>query len=732
VCPHAQNANHRFFGAHALHAPPQAIVARFGGEVVPFGDAGATHTMGPAAPTPAAGPGEEAYRVVDAGPPGAGAVLLHTWHTPNSCDAWVRGPAAGDAAGDAPAAATPPAGGWRLPLAWLLASEAAHELLNEADFDSAAAATLGKRKRPASEASMAAKAARGELDVAPGVVRRAVGVTHADVAAASVGDGPAPGIGSRIENISQGQVASGAPAPRAPPSGPVAAPAELARLPAYASWFQYDVIHEVERKANVEFFAFANSARNVSTYRTMRNAMVRRFREDPGRKITFTECRAGLVGDVNAMHRVFTFLEHWGIINWLPSKGGASAPARPPPATTAALAAAAAAGAGAEGVRVALGAGAPRPKHALYEFEPPRPSAEAASTVGAAAATRRSALAGTPFACNACGADLTTTPRYHSLRTPDYDLCAAHYAEGRFPGGSCSGDFVRMEPVLPAAAVAKAGEGAAPESASAKWSEAETLLLLEGVELHGDAWADVAAHVGSKSKPQCLAHFLSLPIEDRFLDEMEGRPVSADGRHALAPVADAGAPLLPFEDAGNPVMAQVAFLSAVVGPRVAAAAAAAALEALEAEGAAAGAGDAGAGDAPPTAAAMRVAAATALGAAAVKAKLLADQEARDMQRLVVGVIDTQLRKMELKFKQLEELEDALRREADGADASRASLASDRAVMAAYKLSLAQAAQAAQQAQAQAAQAAAAAHAQQQQQQQQQNLAGAPPQSLPPL
>lgn len=33
-----------------------------------------------------------------------------------------------------------------------------------------------------------------------------------------------------------------------------------------------------------------------------------------------------------------------------------------------------------------------------------------------------------------------------------------------------------------------------------QWKDLETLLLLEGIELYGDNWADIAAHVGTKSQ----------------------------------------------------------------------------------------------------------------------------------------------------------------------------------------------------------------------------------------
>lgn len=44
-----------------------------------------------------------------------------------------------------------------------------------------------------------------------------------------------------------------------------------------------------------------------------------------------------------------------------------------------------------------------------------------------------------------------------------------------------------------------------------EWSDQETLLLLEAVEAHGEAWTAVAAHVGTKSGLQCAMRFLQVP-----------------------------------------------------------------------------------------------------------------------------------------------------------------------------------------------------------------------------
>src|SRR5581483_10130506 len=59
---------------------------------------------------------------------------------------------------------------------------------------------------------------------------------------------------------------------------------------------------------------------------------------------------------------------------------------------------------------------------------------------------------------------------------------------------------------------------------------------------------------------------------------------------------------------------------------------------------------------------LEAAGATAMGSAAAKAKVLADYEEREIQRLVNAVIENQLKKLELKLQQFEELEVVLENE----------------------------------------------------------------------
>lgn len=153
--------------------------------------------------------------------------------------------------------------------------------------------------------------------------------------------------------------------------------------------------------------------------------------------------------------------------------------------------------------------------------------------------------------------------RYHSLKDGSYTLCTACYTAGRFPSTMYAGGFVRMD------------DEAFKHASGDDWSDQETLLLLEGVEMFDEDWAKVAEHVGSRSKEQCILHFLQLPIEDPYLAS-EGAalgPLQYAASIGRSVDGQPGANALPFSQTDNPVMSVVAFLASAVSPGVAAAAA---------------------------------------------------------------------------------------------------------------------------------------------------------------
>jgi SWI/SNF related-matrix-associated actin-dependent regulator of chromatin subfamily C len=139
------------------------------------------------------------------------------------------------------------------------------------------------------------------------------------------------------------------------------------------------------------------------------------------------------------------------------------------------------------------------------------------------------------------------------------------------------------------------GDNDGLENDSDKWTDEETLLLLEGIEKYNDNWDDIAGHVGTKSKAQCIYHFIRLPVEDGLLENVEVPNGSVRFRarsngypHSDSNGSTSGIPIqsfhhgneLPFINSSNPVMSLVAFLASAIGPRVAASCAHAALSFL--------------------------------------------------------------------------------------------------------------------------------------------------------
>ncbi|KAL6780553.1 hypothetical protein ACKKBF_B12650 [Auxenochlorella protothecoides x Auxenochlorella symbiontica] len=672
-------------------------VTRLGGEVAPVETTpGVTHVVYPFGPKGDPDDGQTYLRALEK----RGALVrVHWWYLPDSYDEWL------------PAAAAPeevepdrrPRGPWRVYSRWLADSEKHNEWMNPADYETEEAAAGGEEgggaKRSGEEtAGAAAKRARlagragrpnpelapeaEPVPLAPGVLQQTVLQPNRKAMSGAGG-----------LDVSQGQARAGAapaqPQPPPPPGTPSGgAPQELHRVPACAAWFRWGAVHALERAEFPDLLGAGAPPGAGEAYLAHRDAMVSRYREDPSRELSFTEARRWLAGDVGTLRRLHAFLQSWGIIN-AHARVRARRGREPAPGPDSVLRLAPLVGA-AEGVEAALtgpvaGRVAPLAGHANGALQP-------------AIAT------GAQYYCNAMPWVNCTSLRYHCTKVPDVDLCPLAYAEGRFPPGCTAKDFVRLE------------EDAAPPDPSG-WTNEEQLLLLQAVERHGEDWAAIAEAVGTKNAMQCCTRFLQMPIEEAIVAEA----VASDGRQGWVTIpepgeedgADPGAgALLPFADAGNPVMAQVAFLATMVGPRVAAAAAQRALEVLGEEDAALGeaereedgAGEwpkredegnecaeeptAGkgpmkaeegsetrdgmglgvgesspapsvAGDAPISAPRLRAAAATALAAAAAKAKLLADAEERELQRLVLAAVDTQYKKIKIKLQHLEKLDELM-------------------------------------------------------------------------
>ncbi|CAN6671961.1 SWI/SNF complex subunit Swi3p [Trichomonascus vanleenenianus] len=118
---------------------------------------------------------------------------------------------------------------------------------------------------------------------------------------------------------------------------------------------------------------------------------------------------------------------------------------------------------------------------------------------------------------------------------------------------------------------AKKSEGGPAEiNKRANWTNKELLRLLEAIEKTPNNWDAIHSHVATKSKSECVLQFLSLAIEDRYLDK--------DGN--LGPLKY-GLNGVPFSHPDSPVMSVVSFLAGLVDPKVVAAAAGKSIEQIK-------------------------------------------------------------------------------------------------------------------------------------------------------
>ncbi|XP_034022588.1 SWI/SNF complex subunit SMARCC2 isoform X3 [Thalassophryne amazonica] len=272
-------------------------------------------------------------------------------------------------------------------------------------------------------------------------------------------------------------------------------------IPSYAAWFDYNSVHAIERRALPEFFNGKNKSKTPEIYLAYRNFMIDTYRLNPQEYLTSTACRRNLAGDVCAIMRVHAFLEQWGLINYQVDSESRPTPMGPPPTS-----------------HFHVLADTPS---SLVPLQPKTSQTPAAQQ-----------MIPFPDKVKEKPADLQN----FGLRTDMYSK--------------------------------KTGSTKSKSAASSmrEWTEQETLLLLEGLEMYKDDWNKVSEHVGSRTQDECILHFLRLPIEDPYLE---------DSSSSLGPLAYQP---IPFSQAGNPVMSTVAFLASVVDPRVASAAAKSALE----------------------------------------------------------------------------------------------------------------------------------------------------------
>jgi SWI/SNF related-matrix-associated actin-dependent regulator of chromatin subfamily C len=298
------------------------------------------------------------------------------------------------------------------------------------------------------------------------------------------------------------------------------------------------------------------------------------------------------------------------------------------------------------------------------------------------------------ISCFTCGIDCTRV-YYHNAKPPKdatgpaaktkYNVCPNCFIELRLPANQDSSLYVKME----TPAYSKLPDRDAP------WADEEILLLLEGLEKFDDSWADIADHVGTRTREECAVKFLQLEIEDKYLD---AEP-AVNSTTGMGLFGSAGGHV-PFAQADNPVMSVIGFLASLTQPSVTAAASGRSvdemkralrnqLEKTTGEEAASEKGKEKAGDSmdidirqettttTTTTTTTSALATIPLAATAARGAALASHEEREMTRLVSAAVNTTLQKFELKLAQFNEMESILQAERRELERGRQQLFLDR-------------------------------------------------------
>ncbi|KAL2453276.1 SWI/SNF complex subunit SWI3D [Abeliophyllum distichum] len=287
-------------------------------------------------------------------------------------------------------------------------------------------------------------------------------------------------------------------------------------VPIHAGWFSWTKIHALEERMLPSFFNGKSERRSPEIYMELRNSIIKEFHSNPNAQIELKDLAELTVGELDARQEVMEFLDYWGLINYHPFSHNGSDTVGPDSDAIAS------ANPNEPGKTDSL-------VEKLFRFETEQSRTPVVPRINLATPAMSSGLfpesvvadelaksegPEVEYHCNSCSADCSRR-RYHCQKQADFDLCADCFNNGKFGSDMSPSDFILMEP-------AEAGG-----ASGGKWTDQETLLLLEAIEIFRDNWSEIAEHVATKTKAQCILHFVQMPIEDEFFnhdDETDATP----------------------------------------------------------------------------------------------------------------------------------------------------------------------------------------------------------------
>ncbi|KAK4743946.1 hypothetical protein SAY87_010258 [Trapa incisa] len=130
------------------------------------------------------------------------------------------------------------------------------------------------------------------------------------------------------------------------------------------------------------------------------------------------------------------------------------------------------------------------------------------------------------YHCNYCNKDITGRIRIKCAFCPDFDLCVECFSVGAEVTPHKSNHPYQVMDNLSFPLI------------SPDWNADDEILLLEGIEMYGlGNWAEVAEHVGTKNKEQCIDHYNEVYLQSPYFPLPDMSHVVGKNRSELLAMA---------------------------------------------------------------------------------------------------------------------------------------------------------------------------------------------------
>lgn len=322
-------------------------------------------------------------------------------------------------------------------------------------------------------------------------------------------------------------------------------------IPSCAHWFDMNEIHQIEKESLPEFFNSLRPSKTPEIYKKYRNYIIELYRQNPRSYLTQTACRRNLAGDVCAILRIHSFLEHWGLINFNVDPAHLQ--------HNAALS-------NIQDAEDFIKPSGTSNKIELLEHEkmPGKTSELIFNTIKMLPKNYR------PI-CDFCGIicglvwfqqkpPVTTSK---TTEIPEMILCIKCYTEGNFPNILSPNDFIKCDLLSKLSSTET-------QPNRQNWSTEETSKLLDLIIKNQDNWSEVEKQMGGhRTKEEIILHFLQLPLKNissvHFLfeneEEMQGNnssklPIENLLENTTEPTV--------FSDFSNPLLQHVAIFKGLL------------------------------------------------------------------------------------------------------------------------------------------------------------------------